>query len=325
LPGEATSIVRSEDVMTTLDLAVSSFGQSLKITPIEMITAYAAVVNGGKLVTPYVVNRIVDSNGNVVKQFEPVIKRQVISEETSKTMRETLESVVVTNGGSNAYIQGYRIGGKSGTSQKIDEYGRVEGSSIYVSSYVGFAPADDPEIIMLVMVDEPMGGKYFGSLVAAPVVSAVFEEALPYLGYFKEYTEEEYQKLNVVVPDVVGKDITSVQETLKGLNLNPKVVGNGGTVIKQIPAAGATMPKNGNIYLYTEDNYDEQLVTVPDVTNMSLQDANKAITNAGLNFMATGGAANSPGAFAVSQSVVGQKVPKGSVIEVKFVVNNETG
>lgn len=325
LPGEATSIVRSEDVMTTLDLAVSSFGQSLKITPIEMITAYAAVVNGGKLVTPYVVNRIVDSNGNVVKQFEPVIKRQVISEETSKTMRETLESVVVTNGGSNAYIQGYRIGGKSGTSQKIDEYGRVEGSSIYVSSYVGFAPADDPEIIMLVMVDEPMGGKYFGSLVAAPVVSAVFEEALPYLGYFKEYTEEEYQKLNVVVPDVVGKDITSVQETLKGLNLNPKVVGNGGTVIKQIPAAGATMPKNGNIYLYTEDNYDEQLVTVPDVTNMSLQDANKAISNAGLNFMATGGAANSPGAFAVSQSVVGQKVPKGSVIEVKFVVNNETG
>ena len=325
LPGEATSIVRGENVMTTLDLAVSSFGQSLKITPLEMITAYAAVVNGGKLVTPYVVNRVVDSNNNVIKQYEPVIKRQVISEETSKTMRETLESVVITNGGSNAYIQGYRIGGKSGTSQKIDEYGPVEGKNIYVSSYVGFAPANDPEIIMLVMVDEPKGGKYFGSLVAAPVVSTVFEEALPYLGYFKEYTQEEYSKLNVVVPSVIGKDTAKAVETLKSLYVNPQVVGSGTKVVKQIPAAGAKMPKNGKIYLFTEENLNEQLANVPDVTNMSLQDANKAITNAGLNFMATGGAANSPGAFAVSQTGKGQKLPKGSVVEVKFVTNNETG
>ena len=143
LPGEGTSIYHHAEDMTRIDLASSSFGQSHKITPLEMITAYAAVVNGGNLVTPYVVNRIVDSDGNIVKQFEPQIKRQVISEGTSKIMRETLESVVITNGGSNAYIKGYSIGGKSGTSQKIDEYGEA-GKQIYVSSYVGFAPADDP-------------------------------------------------------------------------------------------------------------------------------------------------------------------------------------
>ncbi len=324
LPGEGTSIYRDEEIMTKLDLAVSSFGQSIKITPLEMITAYAAVVNGGNVVTPYVVDKILDSEDNVVTQFEPEIKRQIISEETSKIMRETLESVVVTNGGSNAYIQGYKIGGKSGTSQKIDEYGPVEGKEIYVSSYVGFAPADDPEIIMLVMVDEPMGGKYFGSLVAAPVVSSVFEEALPYLGYFKEYTDEEYAKLNVTVPSVTGRPLESASSTLSALSLDVEVIGEGTTVLKQIPASSSTMPRNGKIYLYTEES-EPQMVNIPNVANMSLQEANKAITNAGLNFMATGGAANSPGAYAISQSQYGVKVAKGSVIEVKFVTNDETG
>ena len=325
LPGEATSIYRTADNMTKLDLAVSSFGQSHKITPLEMITAYAAVINGGNVVTPYVVNKIVDSNNNVVKQFEPEIKRQVISEETSKIMRETLESVVVTNGGSNAYIEGYRIGGKSGTSQKIDEYGPVEGKHMYVSSYVGFAPADDPEIIMLVMVDEPMGGVYYGSLVAAPVVSTVFEQALPYLGYFKEYTEDEYEKLGVIVPEVTGHSKENAKATLEALGLKVSVEGNGDTVIKQIPSNGSTIPPNGKVILYTEETTGTNLVTVPSVLNMSLQEANTAITNAGLNFMATGGASNSPGAFAISQSNTVTQVPRGSVIEVKFVVNDETG
>lgn len=324
LPGEATSIYRDKDVMTKLDLAVSSFGQSIKITPMEMITAYAAVVNGGYVVTPYVVDKIVDKNDNVVKQAEPQIKRQIISEETSKIMRETLESVVITNGGSNAYIQGYRIGGKSGTSQKLDEYGPVEGKNVYVSSYVGFAPADDPEIIMLVMVDEPMGGKYYGSLVAAPVVSAVFEEALPYLGYFKEYTDEEYKKLNVKVPDVVGRPADSASSTLGDLSLNVEVVGNGTTVVKQIPASTTTMPRNGKIYLFTDDK-EPTMVEIPNVANMNLADANRTLTNAGLNMLSTGGAANSPGAYAISQSEYGTKVPKGTVIHVKFVTNDETG
>ncbi len=324
LPGESGSIYHSEDTMTVVDLAASSFGQSNKITPLQMITAYAAVVNGGELVTPYVVNKIVDKDGNVVKQFEPQIKRQVISEETSKLMRETLETVVVTNGGSNAYIQGYRIGGKSGTSQKIDEYGEA-GRQIYVSSYVGFAPANDPEIIMLVMVDEPSNGKYYGSLVASPVVSNVFKEALPYLGYFPEYTAEEYSNMDISIPDVVGAESAKAKSTLEAIGLTVDVVGSGANVIKQVPASGSTMPRTGKVILYTEETGSEQLVTVPNVLNMSLQEANIAITNAGLNFKPVGGAANHSGAFAYAQNYNGVLVPKYTVVEVTFVANDETG
>lgn len=324
LPGEATSIYHKAENMTLIDLAACSFGQSNKITPMEMITAYAAVINGGKLVTPYVVNKVIDDNGNIIKQYEPTIKRQVISEETSKIMRETLETVVNVNGGSNAYIQGYRIGGKSGTSQKIDEYGEA-GKQIYVSSYVGFAPADDPDIIMLVMVDEPSNGDYFGSRVAAPVVSAVFKEALPYLGYLPEYTQEEYEQMAVTLPDVTDSNYGNAYNTLNALEIaNIEKVGDGDTVLKQVPAAGQTMPRTGRIILYTEETADDY-VTVPDVHNMTLTQANKAITDAGLNFMPTGGAANHTGSYAVAQDYTGEKVLRGTIIEVNFVSNDETG
>lgn len=320
LPGEATSLYVKEEDMTLVGLGSSSFGQTNKVTPIEMITAYAAVVNGGNLVTPYVVDKIVDSNGNVVKQFEPEIKRQVISEETSKIMRETLETVVEVNGGSNAYIQGYRIGGKSGTSQKQDIPG---GNDIYVSSYVGFAPADDPEIIMLVMVDEPSNGDYYGSKVAAPVVRNVFEDALPYLGYMPEFTEEEYERMPVTIPDVTDKDYTNAEATLQALSLNIEKVGEGDTVVKQVPEAGQQMPRNGKIILYTEQQ-ESELVSVPNVINMTLEEVNQAITNAGLNFMPTGGAAYHSGSKSVSQNYgEGAKVEKGTIIEVSFSYTEE--
>lgn len=324
LPGEVSSIYIGIENMGKVELASSSFGQTNKITPIEMITAYAAVVNGGNLVTPYVVNKIIDVNGNIVKTFEPQIKRQVISEETSKIMRDTLETVVNVNGGSNAYIKGYQIGGKSGTSQKIDQ-DITTGRKDYVSSYVGFAPADDPEIIMLVMVDEPTGGKYYGSLVAAPVVSAVFKEALPYLGYFPEYTVEELESMEISLPVVEGIAIEKAKNTLINSGLNVDVVGNGTTVIKQIPAGGNQIPRSGKIILYTEEDYDEEYVTVPNVINMSLQDANVEITNAGLNIKPTGGAANQAGAYAMLQNYNGVEVPRGTIIEVMFVADTETG
>ena len=325
LPSEAQSIYRQEEDMTELDLAVSSFGQSHKITPIQMITAYAAVVNGGHLVTPYVANRIEDQNGNVIEQFEPKIKRQVISEETSKIMREALESVVVTNGGNNAYIQGYRIGGKSGTSQKIDEYGIVKGKTVFVGSFAAFAPADDPELIMLCIVDEPDKDiAYYGSRVAAPAVSGVFEKALPYIGRFKEYTPEEMEKLNVNLPDLVGKNIDAAKATLNELGLTPyRVPGNGDVVVKQIPERGS-VPKGGKIYLYTSEE-NISMVTVPDVRKLSLQDANTILVNAGLNILPKGGAANQSGALATDQTHVGEKVPKGTIIEVTFMKNDDTG
>lgn len=321
LPGEASSIYVGSDRMTLVDLGSSSFGQTNKITPMEMITAYAAVVNGGKLVTPYVVDKIVDSNGNIVKQFEPQIKRQVISEETSKIMRETLQSVVETNGGSNAYIQGYKIGGKSGTSQKLDLPG---GKEIYVGSYCAFAPADDPDIIMLVMVDEPSNGDYYGSKVAAPVVRNVFKEALPYLGYLPEYTDEEYERMAITIPDVTGKDYAKAEQTLKALAINIEKVGDGDKVVKQVPEAGQKMPRNGKILLYTEEIQNDY-VTVPNVQKMTLEQANQAITNAGLNFMPMGGAAYHAGAYAVSQNYSDVEVQRGTIVEVTFLYNEETG
>ena len=323
LPAEASSIYYPYDKMTAVNLAPSSFGQANKITPIQMITAFSAVVNGGDLVTPYVVNKIVDSEGNLVKEFTPTIKRQVISADTSAVMRDTLETVVTTKAGSNAYIRGYDIGGKSGTSQKLDE--NPEGTT-YVSSYCAFFPANDPEIIMLVMIDEPTNGLYYGSAVAAPVVSEVFSEILPYMGYFAEYDEEELEELDVNVPDVTNNEIGAAKATIEALGLEYKVVGGGETVVKQVPSSGQSMPKGRTVILYTEEDYEEELVYVPDLTGYSVKDANKKLSKLGLNLKPLGGAAHNTGA--TCSGVMNYKdcyVPKGTVIECYFIVNNETG
>lgn len=321
LPAEANSIYASN--MTQVTLASSSFGQTNKITPIQMITAYAAVVNGGNLVTPYVVNKIVDADGNIVKEFTPTIKRQVISEETSAIMRDTLETVVTTNSGSNVYIKGYNIGGKSGTSQKIDE--NPEGDT-YVSSYCAFYPADDPEIIMLVMIDEPTNGLYYGSAVAAPVVSEVFSEILPYLGYYAQYSEEELENLDVNVPDVEGAEVSKAKNTILNLGLEVEIIGSGDTVIKQVPSDKESMPKGCTVILYTEENYEEDTVKVPDLTGMSLKEANKALSKLGLNLRPLGGAAYKTGAECSGvMNYKGEYVTKGTIIEAYFIVNDETG
>lgn len=323
LPAETSSLYVPYANMTPVSLASSSFGQTNKITPIQMICAYAAVVNGGYLVTPYVVDKIVDCDGNIVKEFKPTIKRQVISEETSEIMRQTLETVVTVNSGSNVYIKGYNIGGKSGTSQKLDE--NAEGNT-YVSSYCAFYPADDPEIIMLVMVDEPTNGLYYGSAVAAPVVSEVFTEILPYLGYYAEYTEEELEDLEVNVPNVEGGTIEQAKSTLKSLGLEIDVVGEGANVIKQVPSRGNEMPKGGTVVVYTEENYEEEWVYVPDLTGYSLSKANKKLASLGLNLRPLGGAAQKAGAEC--SGVMNYKecyVQKGTIIEAYFLINDETG
>ncbi len=323
LPAEASSIYYPYSKLGAVNLATSSFGQANKITPIQMITAFAAVVNGGDLVTPYIVDRIVDDEGNVVKQFTPTIKRQVISADTSAIMRDTLETVVTTKSGSNAYIKGYDIGGKSGTSQKLDE--NPEGNT-YVSSYCAFFPAEKPEIIMLVMIDEPTNGLYYGSAVAAPVVSEVFSEVLPYLGYYAEYDEEELATLDVKVPDTVGSAVGKAQETIKALGLTYEVIGEGQTVVRQIPAYGESMPKGCNIILYTEEDTEQESVYVPDLTGLTVKEANKKLSKLGLNLKPLGGASNTAGA--TCSGVMNYKdcyVAKGTIIEAYFIVNNETG
>ncbi len=330
LPGEASSIYVNTSEKGPVELASSSFGQTNKITPIQMITAYAAVVNGGYLVTPYVVEKIVDTNGNVIKTTEPSIKRQVISEETSAIMRQVLEDVVNTKGGSNAYIKGYSIGGKSGTSEKLDKMNETGQSDLYVSSYCAFAPADDPEVIMLVMVDEPTARDqngslmYYGSVVAVPAVVNVLKEALPILGYYPEYTEEELEALGVTLPSVQGESVSIAKDTLEALSLQVTVIGNGEKVVAQVPEEKVSVPRNGKVVLYTEENYETEFTEVPNVIGYGVSDVNAILTNADLNFMVGDGAANHSGAIAYSQNYAeGNIVPKGTIIEVTFIIKDE--
>ena len=330
LPGEADSIYVSADNMGPVELASCAFGQSNKITPIQMITAYAAAINGGYLVTPHVVSKIVDTNGNVIKTTETSIKRQVISEQTSAQMRQVLESVVNNKGGSNAYIKGYAIGGKSGTSEKQDKMNQTGLENLYVSSYCGFAPADDPEIIMLVMIDEPSAKDengslmYYGSVVACPVVSNTFKEALPYLGYYPEYTDDELEGLGITVPSLEGQTVESAGATLEALGLQYSTIGNGETVIGQIPARGSTLQRNGKVIFYTEKDFETEYTTVPNIKGMSLSEVNTALTNANLNFKAGDGASSHAGSIAYTQNYEeGCVVPVGTIIEVVFIIKDE--
>ncbi len=330
LPGEADSLYVKESDMGIVELSSSAFGQTTKVTPIQMVTAAAAVVNGGKLVTPYVVDKIIDSDGNVVKSAQTVVRRQVISEETSATMRKILEDVVTANGGGNAYMSGYRIGGKSGTSEKIDDYNSGKTPELrYVATICAIVPIDDPEYVMLVVCDEPTSGYIYGSAIAAPVVSAVFKEGLEYMGIYPQYTADELAQQDVTVPWVGGYNSIRAEAQLTAAGLKAEYIGStdGTEVTGQVPSAGTVMPSGSTVMLYMGDIplSDYRMSTVPNVIGMTVEEANKALSEAGLNISITGAATGSE-AKAVSQSVnSGLVVYRGSVIEVNFLVNNETG
>jgi len=330
LPGEADSLYVKESDMGIVELSSSAFGQTTKVTPIQMVTAAAAVVNGGKLVTPYVVDKIIDSDGNVVKSAQTVVRRQVISEETSATMRKILEDVVTANGGGNAYMSGYRIGGKSGTSEKIDDYNSGKTPELrYVATFCAIVPIDDPEYVMLVVCDEPTSGYIYGSAIAAPVVSSVFKEGLEYMGIYPQYTADELAQQDVTVPWVGGYNSIRAEAQLTAAGLKAEYIGStdGTEVTGQVPSAGTVMPSGSTVMLYMGDIplSDYRMSTVPNVIGMTVEEANKALSEAGLNISITGAATGSE-AKAVSQSVnSGLVVYRGSVIEVNFLVNNETG
>lgn len=324
LPGESNPIYMPYSRMGPVELASSSFGQTNKITPLQMITAYAAAINGGYLVTPHVVDKIVDSTGNVIMTNSTEVKRQVISEETSAIMRTLLENVVEYNGGSNAYIAGYRIGGKSGTSQKLDEYNDV--NMRYVGSMCCFTPADDPEIVMLVTVDEPYNGQYYGSAVAAPVISSVFSECLEYMGIYAQYTAEELAEQDTTVPYIIGSNGLAAITKLNTCGLEYEFIGDeNGKVVNTVPGAGYTIPKGGKVVVYMDDS-EKLTTTVPNVIGMTVEQANAAITSAGLNISLSGGAILNSNAKAVTQSIdPDTEAYKGTVVEVTFILNDETG
>ncbi|MBQ7132145.1 MAG: PASTA domain-containing protein [Oscillospiraceae bacterium] len=325
LPFEATSIYQGYNGMGPVELASCSFGQTNKVTPLQMITSYAACINGGYLVTPYVVDKIVDSDGNVTWEHETDVIRQVISEETSETMRAALENVVETNGGSNAYIKGYSIGGKSGTSQKQDENNAQGRDDLYVASYCCFTPAYDPDIIMLIMVDEPTTGDYYASIVAVPTARAIMTDILPYLGYYPEYTEEELLTLDIAVPSLADLSTENAVLKVQGAGFNYEIIGEGDSVYAQMPPADSKMPADGTVYIYTEAETTQEPVTVPDLTGMSLYQANATLASVGLNYTLTGASSNTSATVHTQSISYGENVAKGSIIELYFAIDGDSG
>lgn len=316
LPYETKSI-SNLDSMGPVDLAASSYGQRNSLTPIEMVTGYAAVVNGGYLLEPYVVSKVVDQAGNVVLSHDKTVRRQVISEETSAEMRRALQFVVDGNHGGNAYIKGYKIGGKSGTSQKLQ--GMINAADAeYVASYCCFAPADDPEIVLLIMADEPNKNiTYYGATVVVPYSRRVLEKALPYLGIYPEYSAEEEAHKDVSVPLLIDTPTANAMEKLEDIGLNCEVVGDGSTVLTQMPVTGTPVAKGGTVVLYTNKTTPEP-VTVPSVINCTLAQANEILTEAKLNYV-------SKGSLHQDAIVLLQSQPAGSTVEPWTVITLDVG
>lgn len=301
--------------MSETDLATSSFGQGFSVTPMQFITAISAVVNGGNLMKPQIVKEIRNSGG-IVKSFYPEVINRVISEETSQTMRNILEQVVgdPKGTGKNAYIKGYRLGGKTGTSEK----GRNNNKRI--ASFVGFAPADDPQVICLIMLDEPQVANKYGGTIAAPLVGAIIEETLEYMGVERQYTETEAQSVSVTVPDLRELSVLVAKESIDSKRLNIKVVGGGDTVLDQLPKPGVNIGENSTIIVYTETRDENKKVAVPDLIGLTVSQAKKRLGDAGLNFEIAGaGLTASEGAVSVKQSIpAGTLVEPASVVSVEF-------
>ncbi len=323
LQGDVGGILIDRDIFVKADiyLATNSFGQTFNVTPLQLITAQSACINGGYLYTPYVVEKELDSDGNVIKQHDATPVRQVISEETSATVRDILEYVVSDGGGRNGQVAGYRIGGKTGTADKTgikDENGYNE----VVVSFMCFAPADDPQVIMLLTLDTPSrftGTFVSGGNMAAPTASAIMSDILPYLGIAPQYDDEDAGSADSTVPYVVGltKDEAAAKLTEYGFSAY-RTVGDGDTVTDQTPVGGAIVPASAEIILYMGAEKSGEPCTVPNVVGLSASEANKAITNAGLIMKSTG-ASGTKGIKAISQSLEPEKqVPAGTVVTVQM-------
>ena len=329
LSGESKGVFFDKAVVTntqkwgTASLTSASFGQTFKLTPLQLVRAISAVVNGGYLMEPYIVSEVLDVNGNTVLKQEPTLVRQVISEETSHVMCKLLESVVTEGTAKNASVAGYAIGGKTGTSEKIDvldENGRPTLDKIV--SFVGVAPMDDPEYIVLVALDTPSRstGIYIsGGVMAAPTVGAVLEDILPYLGVQRQYAADDIRAQVVTMPDLTGMTFKEASAALKKLNLTAVQVGEGETLTAQIPAAGQTVPGGSQVLLYYGQAAQTELVKVPDFSGMTRQQASDAAGLLGLYILAGGNPSVEPKVVVIGQSVpAGTELPRGSTITLNF-------
>ena len=325
LQGEGKGIFFSEKDFgkNVVSLASAAFGQTFTVTPIALVTAEAAAVNGGYLRQPYLVQEVLDSDGNVVYEHDSTPVRQVISEETSKRVCALLEGVVDGGTGKNAYVAGYRIGGKTGTADKTGTKTADNPQGDIVVSFVGVAPIDDPEIIMLVALDTPSRttGTYpSGGNMAAPTAGSLFAEILPYLGIEPTYSAEEMIGADTSVPNCVNLSLAAAKTRLSDSGFTFRTVGDGDTVTAQTPVGGAIVPGNAEIVLYLGVEKPTDKCKVPKVVGLTAEQANKALTNAGLIMKVMGDTSGATGSVRVTtQSVAeGSEVSAGTVVAVQL-------
>jgi stage V sporulation protein D (sporulation-specific penicillin-binding protein) len=310
LPGEASGNFHENP--KNIDMIVASFGQRFTITPIEITAAYCAIANGGELMRPRLVKELTDAEGNVVARFEPEIIRKVVSGKTSETMRGVLEEVVKDGTGRNAYVAGYRVAGKTGTSETTDK-------NRFIASFAAFAPADDPVICVFVMLDNPKGDSHMGGAVAAPVARKIIEDTLVYMDVERKYSEKDQKQLvkQIAMPDLRGKPVESAVHALKEsgfkYRLQSGINDMSATVAKQNPPAGSMVIAGATVMLYTSKDADPTLTDMPDLAGMDVPRAIAAMGGAGLNMKASGsGAASSQGVAPA------EKVEAGSIVDVSF-------
>ena len=326
LPAERVGVYYDE-TMSNISLASCSFGQSNTVTPLQMLTAAVAGVNGGYLLTPRVVDRVIDQDGNTVQEFGTEVKREVISEETSAIMRDGLEQVVSANGGTNASVAGYRIGGKSGTAQILTNIVEEGEEEMYVFSYFVFAPADDPQVAALVLIDSPtQGDTSYANTVVGPLASTVMSDILPYLDIGTTYTDEELANQEVSVPTgLVGVDLATAEAKLRSQGLEAYIIGDGENVIDVYPEESSRVPNESTIVLYTEGS-EISTVTMPNVVGMTPTQASQTLGSYGLNVRISGGAANNTKARVVLQEYeAGTTLTRGTVVEIECLVSGEDG
>ena len=317
LGGEAVGVFAADSSFTQLDLACYAFGQNFTVTPLALIAAQAACVNGGYLHTPYLVERITDSNGNVTYRHDDTPVRQVISEQTSATVRECLEYVVASGTGKNGQVAGYRIGGKTGTADK-GQTGDV------VVSFLCFAPADDPQVIMLITMDTPSratGTYVSGGNMVAPTASTVMAEILPYLGVEPSYSAEELLGMDTTVPNVIGMSVEEAKAKLKDRALSYKIVGDGETITDQTPAGGAIIPGKSSVILYVGEEKSTDKCVVPHLIGKTPSEANTTATAAGLLIRFSG----TTGSESSSVRVLSQSIDEGTEVEAGTVITVQLG
>lgn len=315
MAGEASNLFFTN--FNTVDLAAASFGQNFKVTPISHLTAFAAAVNGGYLLTPHILKATVDENGNVAEGYDTSVKRQVVSEETSAYIRDFLEGAVESGGAKNAAVAGYRIGAKTGTSVKTEKSGTEK---YHIASAIAVAPIDDPQIAVMIIVDEPVGS-FYGGIVSAPIASNVLSEVLPYLGIEPSYEQGEIDSVvGTAVSNYANRTVDDAKADITKNGFEYKIVGNGEKVVGQSPQYGATLSPGGIVVLYTEEG-DAQKVAVPNVIGKTASEANRMLTNAGLNVsIANSTVSSERGAVVYRQSKADEEVPLGTVISLDFRV-----